>query len=117
MSKYNLETEEDMASYLDINYGHGLSAVYTNYQDVQSTINIILNDEYLEDDDGIGIEGNQPIAYCRSIDVPNVLHGDTLSVSAVKDVDGNTLKDAQSYKVVNVQKDKTGFTALMLEET
>lgn len=117
MSEYKMETEEDMEGYLDIDYGHGVSAAYTNYQDVETTIKIILNEEYLEDENGIGIEGTQPIAYCRSVDVPNALHNDTLDVSAITDVDGNVLKAAQSYKVVNVQKDKTGFTALMLEET
>jgi hypothetical protein len=30
MSEYRLETEEDMSAYLDIEYGHGVSAVYTN---------------------------------------------------------------------------------------
>ena len=37
-------------------------------------------------------------------------------VSAIKDVDGNTLKAAQNYTIVNVQSDRTGFSALMLEE-
>jgi hypothetical protein len=41
---------------------------------------------------------------------------DTLAVSAIKDVDGNILKAAQNYTVVNIQADRTGFTALMLEE-
>ena len=31
-------------------------------------------------------------------------------------VDGNTLKAAQNYTIVNVQKDRTGFTELVLEE-
>jgi len=30
MSQFRLETEEDMLGYLDINFGHGVSAVYTN---------------------------------------------------------------------------------------
>jgi hypothetical protein len=30
MSQYRMETEEDMLSYLDINYGHAVSAVYNN---------------------------------------------------------------------------------------
>ena len=42
MSQYQMETEEDMLSYLDINYGHGVSAVYTN-NGSDLTINIILN--------------------------------------------------------------------------
>ena len=39
-----------------------------------------------------------------------------LVVSAIKDVDGNTLKAAQNYTIVNIQSDRTGFSALMLEE-
>ena len=41
MSEYRMETEEDMISYLDIHYGHGVSAVYTNNGN-DSTIRIIL---------------------------------------------------------------------------
>lgn len=110
-----METEEDMSAYLDINYGHGVSAVYTN-NGSSSTINIIINNEYDEQEEGVGVEATHPIAYCRSVDVPSISYGNTLAVSAIKDVDGNTLKAAQNYTVVNIQADRTGFTALMLEE-
>ena len=36
--------------------------------------------------------------------------------SAIKDTNGNILKAAQNYTVVNIQSDRTGFSALMLEE-
>ena len=117
MSQYVMETEEDMSSYLDINFGHGVSCVFTNSGGSAATINIILNNEYIEQDGfEVPIEATQPIAYCRSIDVPNISHGNTLAVSAIKDVDGNTLKAAQTYTVVSIQSDRTGFTALELEE-
>ena len=48
--------------------------------------------------------------------MPSVAHGNTLAVAAYKDVDGNTLVAAKSFTVVNVQKDNTGFTSLMLQE-
>ena len=115
MSIYRMETEEDMSAYFYINYGHGVSAVYTN-NGVSSTINIILNNEYIELEGGIGAEGTEPIAYCRSIDVSSVAQGNTLNVSAIKDVDGNTIKAAQNYTIVNVEADKTGFVKLLLEE-
>mgnify|MGYP003133946063 CR=1 FL=1 len=115
MSQYRMETEEDMLAYLDINYGHGVSAVYTN-NGTSSTINIILNNEYVEQVEGIGVEALKPIAYCRTVDVPNISFGNTLNVSAIKDTNGNTLKAAQNYTVVNIQADRTGFSALMLEE-
>lgn len=116
MSLYAMETEEDMASYLDINYGHGVSAVYTN-NGTSTTINIILNNEFVEQEGlEVDVEATQPIAYCRSIDVPSIAHGNTLNVAAIKDVNGNTLKAAQNYTVVSIQSDRTGFTALELEE-
>ena len=115
MSQYQMETEEDMLSYLDIHYGHAVTAVYTN-SGSPSTINIILNNEYTELDQGIGVEALSPIAYCRTIDVPNISFGNTLDVSAITDVEGNILKAAQNYTVVNIQADRTGFSALMLEE-
>ena len=65
---------------------------------------------------GVGVEALKPMATCRSIDIPNVSYGDVLNASAVKDTNGNILKAAQNYTIVNVQKDRTGFTVLMLEE-
>jgi hypothetical protein len=115
MSQFRLETEEDMLGYLDINFCHGVSAVYTN-SGTSSTINVILNNEYVEQEEGIGVEALKPIAYCRTIDVPNISFGNTLNVSAIKDTNGNILKAAQNYTVVNIQADRTGFSALMLEE-
>tara|TARA_R110001592_G_scaffold56482_1_gene172277 strand:- start:2517 stop:2873 length:357 start_codon:yes stop_codon:yes gene_type:complete len=116
MSQYLMETEEDMSSYLDINFGHGVSCVFTNSSGNAATINIILNNEYVEQDAaGVAVEATKPIAYCRSIDIPNIAHGNTMAVAAIKDVDGNTLKAAQLYKVVSIQSDRTGFTALELE--
>tara|TARA_Y100000593_G_C4148622_1_gene255924 strand:+ start:92 stop:445 length:354 start_codon:yes stop_codon:yes gene_type:complete len=116
MSEYRLETEEDMSSYLDTSFGHGVTAVFTNSSGSASTINIIINNEYVEQVEGTGVEALKPIAYCRSIDVPSIGFGNTLNVSAIKDVDGNTLKAAQNYTIVNIQSDRTGFSALMLEE-
>lgn len=115
MSQFRLETELDMAGYLDINYGHGVSAVYTN-NGTSTTINVILNNEYVELDNGVGVEALKPIAYCRTVDVPNIAFGNRLDVSAIKDTNGNILKAAQNYTVVNIQADRTGFSALMLEE-
>ena len=114
MSQIRYETESDMAAYFDPTYGHGLQATYTR-SGVNTSINLILNEEFLELDDGSGVESATPIAYCRSVDIPSVSHGDTLAVSAYKDVDGNILKAAGSYKIVNVQKDNKGFTAVVLE--
>jgi hypothetical protein len=115
MSQFMLETEEDMLGYLDINFGHGVSADFIKNGN-STTINVILNNEYVEQEEGIGVEALKPIAYCRTIDVPNIAYGDSLNVSAIKDTNGNVLKAAQNYTVVNIQSDRTGFSALMLEE-
>ena len=115
MSEYRMETEEDMSAYLDPIYGHGVSAVYIN-NGVSTTINIILNNEYIEQDEGIGVEALQPVAYCRSIDIPSVSYGHALNVSAIKDTDGNIIKAATNYTIVNIRPDRTGFIALELEE-
>jgi|TARA_R100000482_G_scaffold104755_1_gene47447 hypothetical protein len=116
MSQFRLETELDMAGYLDIDFGHGVSAVFTNSGGTSTTINIILNNEYVEQEEGIGVEALKPVAYCRTIDIPSIGFGNRLDVSAIKDVNGNILKAAQNYTVVNIQSDRTGFSALMLEE-
>ena len=115
MSQFRLETEEDMLGYLDINFGHGVSAIYTN-SGTSTTINIILNNEYIEQEEGIGVEALQPVAYCRSIDIPSVSYGHALNVSAIKDTDGNIIKAATDYTIVNIRPDRTGFIALELEE-
>ena len=61
MSLYNLETEEDMEAYLDIDFGHGVSAVYTR-SGTASTIKIIINEEYIETQDGIGVSQSRSVA-------------------------------------------------------
>jgi len=116
MSQYRMETEEDMSAYFDINFGHGVSAVFT-HSGTATTINIILNNEYVEQEGfEVAVEATQPMAYCRSIDVPSIAHGNTLQVSAVKDVEGNTLSPAANFTIVSIQSDRTGFTALELEK-
>lgn len=115
MSQFRLETEADMAAYLDIDFGHAVSATYTK-DSTDTTVNIILNNEYIEQDNGVGVEALKPVAYLRTVDAPNASFGDTLAVSAIKDVNGNTLKAAQNYTIVNVQADRTGFSAFELEE-
>tara|TARA_R110000803_G_scaffold127153_1_gene194677 strand:+ start:442 stop:789 length:348 start_codon:yes stop_codon:yes gene_type:complete len=114
MSQFRMETEEDMASYLDPS-SHGIEATYIN-NGTSSTINIILNNEYIEQEEGIGIEATQPVAYCRSIDIPSVAYGNALNVTAVKDTNGNIIKAATDYTIVNIRPDRTGFIALELEE-
>jgi hypothetical protein len=55
------------------------------------------------------------MVYGKAKDLRNAAHGDTLAFAAITDLDGNTIKDATTYKVVNVQPDNTGVVALALE--
>ena len=117
MSTYLLETEEDFAAYFDTSYGHGNTATFTPSGGSASSINIIINEEYVDLGDGMVFnEGTQPTIYVFYNDVPNVAYGDSIVVHAIKDLDGNTLKAQTSYIVVNVEPDKTGLIKLALEE-
>ena len=112
-----LEFDADFDGYFDDSYGHGVSATYTPSGGSGSTIKVILEDEYLSVDGlTVGVEGSTPVAYCKTKDVSSASHGDTLAFAAQTDLDGNTLKSARTYSVVNVQPDNTGITALILQE-
>ena len=118
MSTFAFEDDSDFAAYFSADYGaHGISATYTPSGGSASTINIILDEEYVEaEGESVDLEMTVPVAICRHIDVSSAGHGDTLAVAAVKDLDGNTLKAATTYNVVEVRPDKTGITTLRLEE-
>lgn len=115
MSLFVLETEQDMLAYLDPTFGHGVTADFI-HNNVTTQINIIMEEEFLEIDEGTGIESTTPAAYCRSVDISNVAINDNLNVSAIKDVDGNILKAATNYIIKNIENDKTGFIILKLEK-
>ena len=110
-----LEFDADFDGYFDDSYGHGVSATYTVSGGSATTIKVI--HEYLSVDGlTVGVESSTPVAYCKTKDVPSAGHGDTLAFSALTDLDGNTLKGAKTYSVVNVQPDNTGVTVLILQE-
>tara|TARA_B100001248_G_C27398014_1_gene467224 strand:+ start:5975 stop:6322 length:348 start_codon:yes stop_codon:yes gene_type:complete len=112
-----LEFDADFDGYFDASFGHGVSATYTPSGGSASTIKVILEDEYLSVDGlTVGVEGSTPVAYCKTKDVSSASHGDSLAFSAQTDLDGNTIKSAKTYSVVNVQPDNTGITALILQE-
>jgi len=103
MSQIKYESESDMAAYLDPSYGHGLAATYTR-NGVNTSLNLILHEEYVELDEGSGVEAVQPIAYCRSIDIPNVTHNDTLADR--KSTRLNSSHTVSSYAVFCLKKTK-----------
>ena len=129
-----LESAADFDAYLDTQTGHGQVATYgttatlwdartaliDTWQDVDTYkyyIDIIINQEYFGIDGGtVDVNGFQPVALVKTTDIPNIVFGDTLDVTAITDTNGNTLTAATSYTIVNVQPDRTGFTSLLLEE-
>jgi len=112
-----LEFDSDFDGYFDSSFGHGVSATYTPSGGSASTIKVILEDEYLSVDGlSVGVESSTPVAYCKTKDVSSASHGDSLVFSAQTDLDGNTIKSAKTYSVVNVQPDNTGVTVLILQE-
>ena len=112
-----LEFDSDFDGYFDSSFGHGVSATYTPSGGSALTIKVILEDEYLSVDGlSVGVESSTPVAYCKTKDVSSASHGDSLVFSAQTDLDGNTIKSAKTYSVVNVQPDNTGVTVLILQE-
>ncbi len=83
-----------------------VDAVYTPQGGSASTIKVIFNNEYAAamSSIGVGIEGALPEAVCKTSDVTNAKHSDTLTV-------GST-----TYHVLNVQPDGTGITILTLSK-
>lgn len=112
-----LEFDADFNGYLDSDYGHGITATYTPSGGSASSIKIIMDQQYYSiPGESIDVEGSQPMAHCKTTDVPNAAYGDDLVVAAVTNLDGTTIKAQTSYKVVGVQPDNTGMTLLILEE-
>lgn len=111
----SLEFDADFDGYFDV-LGHGVSCTFTPTGGSASTIKVILDQEYFEiPGQTVSVEGLQPMVYGKAKDLRNAAHGDTLAFAAIKDLNGNTIKDATTYKVVNVQPDNTGVVALALE--
>ena len=112
-----LEFDADLDGYLDTDYGHGISATYTVSGGSPATIKVILEDEFLAMGGlSVDVEASQPIAYCKTSDVSNAGHGDTLAFAAQTTKSGTQFKGAVTYEVVGVQPDATGITALVLEQ-
>ena len=112
-----METASDFDSYLDASFGHGIAVTYTPNGQSSKSINIILNQEYVDIDNGsVAVEGYQPIATIKTTDVAGIAHGDVIAVPNITDLSGNVIKSATSFKVINLQNDNTGITQALLEE-
>ena len=67
-----------------------------------STITALLQTDYLMEDVGgeIGVETSTPIITARSVDVPNIVQGDTIAISGT------------TYTIVEVRPDGEGMTKM-----
>jgi len=115
MSIYEFETELDMAAYYDSTTGHGRSATHISANNTSTVLNIILNNEFLELDEGAGVESTQPMAYFQSTLLPSISYGDQLQVTAYKTVEGLVLSPAINFLIRSIQADRKGNTVLELE--
>jgi len=81
-------------------------ATYTPVGGSAKTVTGIYDDESIEDSGEVevGERASQSTFDCKTSDVPNAAHDDTLTVGS------------QAHKVVGVDKDGTGVTTLVLEK-
>ena len=78
----------------------GVTALYNG----TTSITVIFDNAYeAVEMNGVIMEARGPQAQCKTTDVPNAAHGDTLLINTV------------TYTVHEVQPDGTGFTTLMLK--
>lgn len=100
MSLGNLITSD-----LDIFFSSDGFAVQATYEG--RIINVIFDSEYQALEmlgGGVGVESSSPSALCKTSDVSNAKHGDTLTISGT------------TYYVTGVQPDGTGITRLLLSK-
>ena len=111
-----MEFDRDFDGYLDATYGHGIQITYTPTGGSSSSINVILNQEYVDiDSGGLPVQGYQPVAQAKTTDIPSIAFGDTIAAPAIKNLDGTQIKAATNYKVINFENDNLGMTSLLLE--
>lgn len=89
-----LESAADLAGYFDTD-GHGVAATYTPSGGSGSSIDVILNREYVSigGPSQVGVESFAPVVYCRASDVSSIAQGDTFLI------------DSTTYTVVGVEPD------------
>ncbi|MBT9168677.1 MAG: hypothetical protein DDT19_02025 [Syntrophomonadaceae bacterium] len=82
-----------------------VDAVYTRGT-VQRNIRVLFDEDYKTImDELVGVEGIESSAICRTSDVRDAVHNDTLTISGV------------TYFVVGIQPDGTGITTLLLSRS
>jgi len=130
-----LESAADFSSYVDSNVGFGITGTFFEVQatlwdsrpglidtwfDIDSgasqNISLIMDEDYFAiEGNSIAAEGYQPRATLKASDAPYISHQDKLIVDAVTTDQGNVIKPATTYLVVEVQPDNVGMLTLVLE--
>jgi hypothetical protein len=114
----SLEFDSDFDGYFDALYGHGESCTFTPEGGASVAIKVILDQEYFEvPGDTVGVNSTTPVVYGKAKDLKAAKYGDQLNFAAIKDLSGNTIKNATVYKVTGVQPDNTGLIVLTLTDT
>ena len=111
-----LEFDSDFNSYFDTD-AHAVACTYTPDGGSAASIHVILDQASLEVDEGtVGVNSTNPMAYGKAKDLKSAANGDTMAFAALKDRSGNTIKDAATYKIRDVQPDNHGIVMLVREE-
>ena len=98
-----IESDADLAEFYSTDVS-GTAGTYTAAGASAVTINGIFGNIYFDISGGeTSIEGKNASFMCRTSDVSNAAHGDTLAVSGT------------TYKIRGVQPDGTGSTNLILQ--
>ena len=112
-----MEFDRDFDGYLSADHGSdGIKVTYTPNGGSASSINAILNQEYIDiDSGGLPVQGYQPVAMVKTTDIPIIAFGDTIAAPAITSLDGTQIKASTNYKVINFEHDNLGMTSLLLE--
>lgn len=130
-----LESAADFSSYVDATVGFGITGTFFEVQDTlwdsrlglidtyfdidsgaSANVNLIMDEDYFAiEGNSVAAEGYQPRATMKASDAPYISHQDKLIVDAVTTDQGNVIKPATTYLVVEVQPDNVGMLTLILE--
>jgi hypothetical protein len=95
--------KDDLTNDLEIFLNSDEFAVDVTY--LGNTIQGIFDDEFSSAVQGeMGVESTVPQVLLRTSDVPNVAHGETMTINSVV------------YQVIGIQPDGTGMTLILLSE-
>ncbi|MBT9169271.1 MAG: hypothetical protein DDT19_02627 [Syntrophomonadaceae bacterium] len=83
-----------------------VDAVYTRVGAAQRNIRVLFDADYRTAmDELVGVEGVESSAICRTSDVRDAVHNDTLVIGGI------------TYFIVRIQHDGTGMTTLFLSRS